>query len=104
MTDLNDTHGTETLIKDKVDVKEPVSYQVVMLNDHYTTTEFVTMILQSIFHKNPIEAERIMLAIHNKGSEVVEVYVKEIAEAKIAKVHQVAKDNEYPLKCIMEPI
>jgi len=93
---------TELLIRDKEKLKEPREYVVVLLNDNFTTTEFVVEILKMIFHKNQEEAKRIMLNVHNKGRGVVGVYTWDIAQTKANQVHAIAKQHEYPLKCIVE--
>ncbi|MBI9100215.1 MAG: ATP-dependent Clp protease adapter ClpS [Spirochaetaceae bacterium] len=93
-------------IKEKVreEVKEPEMYRVILLNDDYTTTDFVVEILVSIFHKPPIEAAKIMMDVHKKGRGIVGLYTYDIAATKIAQVHMLAKEREYPLKCIMERV
>jgi ATP-dependent Clp protease adaptor protein ClpS len=93
-------------IKEKIkeEVKEPDMYRVMLLNDDYTTTDFVVEILVSIFHKPPIEAAKIMMDVHKKGKGIVGLYTYDIAATKIAQVHMVAKEREYPLKCIMERV
>lgn len=78
-------------------------YKVVLLNDHYTTMEFVVMILETIFGKNSVEAAQIMLSVHEAGSGVAGIYTREIAETKAALVTQAARDNGFPLRCALEP-
>jgi len=84
----------------KVDV--PQKYKVILLNDDFTPMNFVTFILQRYFAKSTSEAEEIMLDVHKKGSGVAGVYTKEVAEMKVHQVNEVAKQNEYPFKTIME--
>ena len=96
-------HG-EILTRDEGKVTEPPMYKVVLLNDNYTTMEFVTLILENIFRKVPQEARKIMLSVHEKGSGVAGIYTREVAETKIAIVHHIAAQNEFPLKCAMEPV
>jgi len=86
----------------KEEIVEPPMYKVIMLNDHYTTMEFVVYILETVFHKSLKEAIAIMLNIHNKGSGICGVYTAEVAETKIQQVHQLARNKEFPLKCTME--
>jgi len=83
--------------------KEPEQFKVILLNDHYTTMEFVVEILMKIFHKNTEEAFQIMLNIHNKGQGVVGVYTWDIAITKSDQVHIEAKASQFPLRCIIEP-
>lgn len=97
-----ETEG-EILIEDEVRTKEPPMYRVVLLNDNYTTMEFVVLVLQSVFHRTPSEAERIMRLVHETGSGTAGIYTKEVAETKVAVVHQLARQNEFPLRCALEP-
>ena len=92
----------KTSDKQKEKLQEPHEYYVILLNDHYTTMEFVIEILVVIFHKNPIDAERIMMDVHKKGKGVVGVYPWDIAATKVMQVHSAAKNAEFPLRCIVE--
>jgi len=89
--------------KKKEKLKEPEEFKVILLNDHYTTMEFVVEILMVIFHKNIIDANMIMLDVHRKGRGVVGVYTWDIAATKTEQVHNAARANEFPLRCIVEP-
>ena len=88
----------------KTEVKEPPLYKVLLHNDDYTSMEFVVLLLEKVFTKTTPEATRIMLNVHQQGIGVAGVYHKEIAETKMAIVHDLAQKNEYPLKCSMERI
>ena len=94
--------NTNLELFDEVKIKYPVKYKVFMLNDDYTSMEFVIDILISIFHKNYSQAENIMLEIHKKERGLCGVYTHEIAETKIMQVHKKAKDNGFPLRATME--
>jgi ATP-dependent Clp protease adaptor protein ClpS len=83
-------------------LQEPRDFKVVLLNDNYTTKEFVVEVLKLIFHKNPEEANRIMLNVHHKGRGVVGVYAWDIANTKANQVHAIARQYEYPLRCVIE--
>jgi len=83
-------------------VKEPGDYRVILLNDHFTTMEFVVEVLEIIFHKSPQDANKIMLDIHKKGKGLVGQYPWDIAVTKAEQVHTAAKENEFPLRCIVE--
>ena len=77
---------------------------MILLNDHYTTMEFVVEILMAIFHKSIEEASRIMLDVHKKGKGLVGVFTWDIALTKTEQVHTAAKENNFPLKCIVEKV
>lgn len=83
---------------------EPPKYAVVLLNDDFTTMEFVMLVLQKYFRKTHEEAHRIMLKIHHDGRGVAGIYSYEIAETKADQVVKHARAKDYPLQCIVEPI
>ena len=83
-------------------VKEPDLYQVVLLNDDYTTMDFVVQVLEEIFHKQPAEAYRIMMQVHTQGRGVCGHYPYEVAETKVATVQDRAREAGFPLQAAME--
>jgi len=89
--------------EDHVETKKPKFYKVLLHNDDYTTMEFVIMILMDVFHHDEAAATRIMLHVHQKGMGVAGVYSFEIAETKVRKVTDIAREYEYPLRCSLEP-
>jgi ATP-dependent Clp protease adaptor protein ClpS len=91
-------------VREKIAVKEPSLYKVLLHNDDYTTMDFVIMILETVFNKDTTEATRIMLNVHNQGVGIAGVYTREIGESKIAVVHGMARKNQYPLKCSLERV
>ncbi len=100
MSDLKTQERVVTETRSKL--KPPVGYKVLLHNDNYTTMEFVVYILESVFHKNPTDAMRIMLHVHQTGIGVCGVYNFEVAETKVGEVHDLASQYEYPLKATME--
>jgi len=84
-------------------LKEPPAYRVILLNDNYTTMDFVVVILMEIFHKKPEDANRIMMEVHRKGKGIAGTYTWDIAITKAEQVHMSAEANEFPLRCIIEP-
>lgn len=84
------------------EVTEPPRYKVLLLNDDYTTMEFVVEVLRYVFHKSIEDATRIMLNVHQDGVGVCGIYSFEIAETKVNTVDALAKENGFPLKCTME--
>lgn len=82
--------------------RRPPLFKVLMHNDDYTTMEFVIGVLQGVFHKGTAEATRLMLQIHRQGSALCGVFPFEIAETKVDKVHRLAREAGYPLRCSLE--
>jgi ATP-dependent Clp protease adaptor protein ClpS len=93
---------TELVQKSRKKLKEPEEYRVILLNDNYTTMEFVVEVLMEVFRKGQDDATRIMLDVHYKGKGTVGVYPWDIAQTKANQVHSLARQNEFPLKCIVE--
>lgn len=83
--------------------EEPKKFKVILLNDDYTSMEFVVWVLTTIFRHSQASATRIMLHIHNSGIGVAGTYSREVAETRVAQVHEVAKEAGHPLQCTMEP-
>jgi ATP-dependent Clp protease adaptor protein ClpS len=94
--------NTQLADKSKEKLKEPEQFRVVLLNDHYTTMEFVVDILIGIFHKNEEDANRIMMDVHRRGRGIVGMYPFDIAQSKVNQVHAAAREREFPLRCIVE--
>lgn len=95
--------GVATETKKKEKLSRPPLFKVLFHNDNYTTMEFVVWVLVSVFHKSESDAFTIMLNVHRHGFGVAGVYSREVAETKINKVHQLALENEFPLRLTMEP-
>ena len=93
----------EVLERTQRETKKPELYKVLLLNDDYTTMDFVIEILESVFHKQPAEAYRIMMAVHTQGRGLCGVYPFEVAETKVATVVERARENGFPLRAAMEP-
>jgi ATP-dependent Clp protease adaptor protein ClpS len=92
----------EEEIETSLELEEPRMFKVLLHNDDYTSMDFVVDVLMSIFHKNAMEAEKIMIEIHEKGIGVCGVYSFEIAQTKAEQVRQKAKQNEFPLLATIE--
>ncbi len=95
--------GTITEIKPQKKLKRPRLYRVLLHNDDYTTREFVVHVLQAVFHLGEQDAIRIMLHVHHNGVGVAGVFTREVAETKIQRVEQMAREHEFPLRLTMEP-
>jgi ATP-dependent Clp protease adaptor protein ClpS len=94
--------GTGVVEKTRPEVKRPQLFKVILHNDDYTTMEFVVNILEGVFSKPPAEAHRIMMQVHCEGHGVCGVYTYEVAETKVALVHEQAREHGFPLRSSME--
>ncbi|WP_333805141.1 ATP-dependent Clp protease adapter ClpS [Sulfurospirillum sp.] len=85
-----------------IEIKEPKMYKVLLLNDDYSSMEFVIKVLMQIFHHSFEKATEITLSVHEQGKGLCGVYTYEIAETKVAHVRKMAKEEQFPLRAIME--
>ena len=88
--------------KDKVNIKKPKQYYVVMHNDDFTTMEFVVEVLKSVFNKDVNTANRIMMDVHMLGKGVVGVYPYDIAVTKVGIALSMAKSEGFPFNITIE--
>jgi ATP-dependent Clp protease adaptor protein ClpS len=100
--DREEEAGVATETKKKP--QKPRLYKVLLQNDDYTTMEFVVWVLMSVFHHQEEQAVEIMLHVHQNGVGVAGVFTYEVAETKAKKVHKLARQEEFPLRCSLEPL
>ncbi|ULQ59349.1 ATP-dependent Clp protease adaptor ClpS [Brucepastera parasyntrophica] len=94
--------GSKSVVSEEI--QEPPQFRVILLNDDYTTKDFVVSVLISVFHKTSDDAHKIMENVHNKGRGIVGVYTYDIAATCCLEVHDISRQNGFPLRCIMEQI
>jgi ATP-dependent Clp protease adaptor protein ClpS len=102
MADRKPEAGGEVLEKPSAQTRRPRLYHVLLYNDDYTTMEFVVHVLESVFQKAPAEAYRIMMDVHRSGKGVCGAYPYEVAETKVATVHEMARAEDFPLRAGVE--
>jgi ATP-dependent Clp protease adaptor protein ClpS len=104
----NEKKQTGDLVKERVapavvpKKDEPRLYKVVLINDDYSTMEFVIQVLETVFQKSPAEAFRIMMQVHTQGAGIAGVYPWEVAETKVDTVTKMAKSAGFPLRAMTE--
>jgi ATP-dependent Clp protease adaptor protein ClpS len=98
-----DDAGTKARPKTKTKVERPPLFKVILLNDDYTPRDFVVRVLKAEFRVSEDQAHRIMITAHTKGSCVVAVFTREIAETKATRATEMAKSEGYPLQFTTEP-
>jgi len=83
-------------------IKKPNFFKLILLNDDFTTMDFVVKILIMFLNKTNHEANILMLKIHNNGSAVCGVFPKDVAITIQNKIHNYSRVNKQPLKCIIK--
>lgn len=102
MSEQRPQYEDEVRSEQDVQLDEPPLYKVVLLNDDYTTMDFVVDVLKHVFHKSEADAHQIMLDVHRNGFGVCGRYPREIAETKVDMVDTLSREKGFPLKCTME--
>ena len=87
----------------KPKTQRPRMYKVVLLNDDYTPREFVIQVLKAVFKMTEEEAYAVMMTAHQKGTCVVAVYTKEVAETKAKEATDLGQQAGHPLFFSTEP-
>ena len=83
---------------------KPKRFQVLLLNDDYTTMEFVVAVLMRFFSKDEEAANAIMIKIHVDGEGICGTYSHDIANTKVTQVTDFARNNEQPLMCVLREL
>jgi ATP-dependent Clp protease adaptor protein ClpS len=94
---------THTRTKTRSKVERPKLHKVILLNDDYTPRDVVVVILKAVFRMNEASALKVMLTAHQKGSCVVAVFTKEIAETKATEATEAGRQMNCPLTFTTEP-
>ena len=89
--------------RQRINLKEPRRYKVIIYNDDFTTMEFVVIILIRVFFKSEEEAKALMLKVHHSGKAVVGIYTYDIALSKTQKATTMAREHGFPLRLSVEP-
>ena len=88
----------------KQKLKIPNRFEVILLNDDYTSMEFVVEVLRKFFHKEFLAAEAIMLKIHIDGEAVCGTYSYDVAQSKVTQVIEYSRKNDQPLMSVLREV
>ncbi|MDX2007012.1 MAG: ATP-dependent Clp protease adaptor ClpS [Meiothermus sp.] len=95
--------STDTLSRTNTRIQKAPMYKVLLLNDDYTTWDFVVFVLMRFFGKSEAEAHQGTLEVHQKGIYVAGIYTFEIAETKANQVIRAAQEEGHPFQATVEP-
>jgi len=99
MPDIDTKPRTKVVQK----VARPPLHKVILVNDDFTPRDFVVVVLKAEFRMAEPQALKVMLTAHQKGSCVVAVFTREIAETKATRATEMARSKGYPLLFTTEP-
>ena len=88
----------------KQKLKLPNSFDVLLLNDDYTSMDFVVEVLKRFFYKEFLAAEAIMLKIHIDGEAVCGTYSFDVAQTKVSQVIEYSRKNDQPLMSVLREV
>lgn len=90
-------------VKTKTKTQRPPLYKVILINDDYTPREFVVTVLKAVFRMGEERANAVMLTAHRKGSCVIAVYSRDVAETKATEATELGRQKGFPLAFTTEP-
>ena len=88
----------------KQKLKIPNRFDVLIINDDYTSMDFVVDVLKRFFHKEFLAAEAIMLKIHIDGEAVCGTYSFDVAQTKVSQVIEYSRKNDQPLMSVLREV
>ncbi|MCG8560394.1 MAG: ATP-dependent Clp protease adapter ClpS [Hyphomicrobiales bacterium] len=98
---------SETVVRPRTKTRpkteRPRLHKVILLNDDYTPREFVVTVLKAVFRMSEDQAYRVMITAHRRGTCVIAVYTKDVAETKADEGTEAGRSAGYPLKFTTEP-
>jgi ATP-dependent Clp protease adaptor protein ClpS len=94
---------TKPRTKVQLKIERPRLHKVILVNDDFTPREFVVTVLKAEFRMNEDQAYRVMMTAHRRGSCVVAVYTKDVAESKATRGTEAGRSKGYPLLFTTEP-
>lgn len=103
MAKVKTDNNASVEVLDRVIMQAPKMWNVILMNDDFTSMEFVILILMQIFHKNFDDASEIMMNIHETGKGIAGTYSNEVATQKRDETISAARSNNFPLQCEIEP-
>lgn len=90
--------------KSKSRSKKPRRFTVVMVNDDFTTMDFVILVLTQILGQSVEQAEKLTMEIHEKGRAAAGIFTLEIAESKASQIMNLARHYDFPFRCAVEAV
>jgi len=98
--------STQTLTHNDTEtaIRKPHEYAVIIHNDEITSMDFVVEVLCKVFHKSPVEASNLMMAVHNEGHGLAGVYTYDIAVTKKYQTERRAAEKGFPLRLTLREV
>ncbi len=88
----------------EVELLQPRLQEIIILNDDYTSIDFVITLLMRVFNKSMSDAQNITQFIHNTGEGSCGIYPYDIAELKYTLATNFIKDSGMPLRILLRDV
>lgn len=85
---MNETNS-DIVVKEKVKLKEPSEYNVIVHNNDYTSYDEVIIILSQAFELTHNDALEVAKKVDSIGQGICGTYSKEVAEMKLVVVEMI---------------
>ncbi|HLN09516.1 MAG TPA: ATP-dependent Clp protease adapter ClpS [Xanthobacteraceae bacterium] len=96
-------NSAKTRTKVQLKTERPRLHKVILINDDFTPREFVVTVLKAEFRMNEDQAYRVMITAHKRGTCVVAVFTRDVAETKATRATDAGRSKGYPLLFTTEP-
>ena len=94
---------TRPKTKVRTKVERPRLHKVILVNDDFTPREFVVRVLKAEFRMTEDQAHKVMITAHQRGTCVVAVFTKDVAETTATRATDAGRAKGYPLLFTTEP-
>lgn len=81
--------------------KAPAMYDVVLLNDDFTSPDYMLSVIMRCFHLAHDDAVHMILMLQQHNEVVCGTYTREVAETKMIQVTNMSQENHQPLRCVI---
>jgi ATP-dependent Clp protease adaptor protein ClpS len=94
---------TKPRAKVRPKIARPRLHKVILVNDDFTPREFVVTVLKGEFAMSEDQAYRVMITAHRRGTCVVAVFTRDVAETKATRATDAGRRAGFPLLFTTEP-
>lgn len=99
---LDEDCDVDVLDREDIDLEEPKDFNLVGLNDDYTTVDFVIAVLKETCHRSSEDAARITQDIHKNGKGIMFTGCYDVVLTKSLQIKSMAKEYSFPFKTTVE--
>ena len=95
--------STRTRTRKALKIEPPRLHKVLLHNDDFTPRGFVVRVLRRVFGMGEARAHSVMMTAHTRGTCVVALYTRDVAETKATQATDEGRAAGHPLQFSTEP-